>query len=400
MTQDQTPSLRFPEFRGAEAWAVKKLGDIFSNRQEKGFLNLPLLSLTEKEGMIPQEKSNRTNTSNVDKSKYLRVCLNDIAYNTMRMWQGRSAFVDLEGIVSPAYTICEPKDQVDGLFFSYYFKTPLLIKIFRMYSQGLVNDTLSLKFLAFSKISILTPPFAEQQKIAECLLSLDEVIAVQGDRLDGLKDYKTGLMQQLFPAKGQTTPTLRFPEFQGKAPWQAKAGNEVFAQISNKEHDSNFPILAITQEHGAIPRDAIDYHVSVSEKSIANYKVVEIADFIISLRSFQGGIEYSNYKGLCSPAYVILRRKKDECEDYFKYFFKTERFIKDLNKNIEGLRDGKMVSYKQFSELFLPIPPLAEQQKIAECLSAMDDLISVQKQKIKDLNNHKNGLMQQLFPKL
>ncbi len=193
-----TPTLRFPEFSNTGAWKVKKMADLFSNRQEKGFLNLPLLSLTEKEGIIPQEKSNRRNTSNVDKSKYLRVCLKDIAYNTMRMWEGRSAFVDLEGIVSPAYTICKPKDQVDGLFFSYYFKTPMLIKIFRMYSQGLVNDTLSLKFLAFSKISILTPPLAEQQKIADYLSALDDLITVQKQKIKDLKHHKNGLMQQLF----------------------------------------------------------------------------------------------------------------------------------------------------------------------------------------------------------
>ena len=111
-------------------------------------------------------------------------------------------------------------------------------------------------------------------------------------------------------------PTLRFPEFQNDGEWDYVNGNELFVPIVNKNHNSDLPILAITQDQGAVPRDLIDYNVIVSDKSIAGYKVVEIGDFIISLRSFQGGIEYSNYKGLCSPAYIVLRRKNDSiCPD-------------------------------------------------------------------------------------
>lgn len=103
-------------------------------------------------------------------------------------------------------------------------------------------------------------------------------------------------------------PALRFPEFQNCEGWICLRGGDVFKQISNKKHNADLPILAISQEFGAIPRDAIDYKVIVSESGLENYKVVEVGDFIISLRSFQGGIEYSNYKGICSPAYVILRK--------------------------------------------------------------------------------------------
>jgi type I restriction enzyme, S subunit len=193
-------------------------------------------------------------------------------------------------------------------------------------------------------------------------------------------------------------PKLRFPEFQEEGEWEEYFGNEIFDQINNKQHDSSFPVLAITQEHGAIPRDEIDYRVSVTKKSLESYKVVEVGDFIISLRSFQGGIEYSRYNGICSPAYIILRKNTDDSEVYFKQFFKTERFIQQLQKNLEGLRDGKMVSYKQFSELLLPIPSLAEQQKIADCLASIDELIAAQNQKLDTLQAHKKGLLQQLFP--
>jgi len=191
---------------------------------------------------------------------------------------------------------------------------------------------------------------------------------------------------------------LRFSEYVADGTVVSKAGNVLFKPISNKNHNSDLPVLAITQEHGAIPRDQIDYNVSVTDKSLKSYKVVEIGDFIISLRSFQGGIEYSLYHGICSPAYIILRNRVPIVEQYYKYYFKTDTFIQDLNKDLEGIRDGKMVSYSQFSAIMLPNPDNKEQQKIADCLSSLDDLISAEDKKLEVLKAHKKGLMQKLFP--
>lgn len=193
-------------------------------------------------------------------------------------------------------------------------------------------------------------------------------------------------------------PKLRFSEFKPNGAIECINGNLIFEPISNKKHNSDLPVLAITQEHGAIPRDETNYTVSVSPKSLKNYKVVEKGDFIISLRSFQGGIEYSMYHGICSPAYIILRKKIDIVEHYYKHYFKTSRFIQDLNKDLEGIRDGKMVSYKQFSAILLPKPDKREQLKIADCLSSLDNLISVEIEKLLVLKNHKKGLMQKIFP--
>lgn len=198
--------------------------------------------------------------------------------------------------------------------------------------------------------------------------------------------------------KNKFIPELRFPEFKNEGEWEYVYGDELFEPISNKDHNSDLPILAITQEQGAVPRDMINYHVSVTEKSIESYKVVEIGDFIISLRSFQGGIEYSNFKGLCSPAYIILRKKVDLENDYYRHYFKSVPFIRDLNRNLEGIRDGKMVSYQQFSEILVPKPTKEEQHKIAACFSSLDKVIEANSQKLELLKDHKKGLMQNLFP--
>ena len=193
-------------------------------------------------------------------------------------------------------------------------------------------------------------------------------------------------------------PNLRFPEFRDGPDWSTSRGDALFSPINNRKAEPGLPVLAITQEHGAIPRDEINYHVSVTAKSVANYKEVCEGDFIISLRSFQGGIEYSQFHGICSPAYVILRRKGDGSDHFFRHLFKSDRFIQQLTRNIEGLRDGKMISYVQFSEQLLPVPEPPEQQKIADCLGSLDDLIAAENLKLEALRQHKQGLMQQLFP--
>lgn len=199
--------------------------------------------------------------------------------------------------------------------------------------------------------------------------------------------------------ENKLVPIFRFPEFKNEEEWRYPNGNELFEPIVNKNHNSDLPILAITQEQGAIPRNLIDYHVSVTDKSVESYKVVEVGDFIISLRSFQGGIEYSGYKGLCSPAYIILRKKTDLESDFYRHYFKSMPFIRDLNKNLEGIRDGKMISYKQFSEIRIPKPNHKEQQKIASCLSSLDDVMKTESEKLDIILNHKKGLLQNLLPK-
>lgn len=194
------------------------------------------------------------------------------------------------------------------------------------------------------------------------------------------------------------TPKLRFPQFEDEPAWDTSPGDELFEQINSRATQKGLPVLAVTQDQGAVPRDLIDYHVSVTDKSIESYKKVCPDDFIISLRSFQGGIEHSRYHGICSPAYIILRRRGEGSDQFYKHLFKSYVFIQDMIKHLEGLRDGKMVSYGQFSELYLPAPSPAEQKKVADCLNSIDDLIAAATRKLQALKRHKSGLTQRLFP--
>lgn len=193
---------------------------------------------------------------------------------------------------------------------------------------------------------------------------------------------------------------LRFSQFIANK-WNYTKAKDIFFNSNEKNCNLlNLPLLSITQDNGAIPREYINYNVIIDHKNIKNYKIVKKGDFIISLRSFQGGIEYSLYNGLCSPAYIIIRKKENiKYHDvFFKYLFKTKPFIQKLNKDLTGIRDGKIISYNHFSNIYLPVPTIPEQQKIADCLSSLDELIDAHKRKLGALKQHKKGLMQRLFP--
>jgi|SRR5690554_186321 len=246
----------------------------------------------------------------------------------------------------------------------------------------------------FSNLIFYFPSLPEQKKIASFLSKVDEKITLLTKKKELLEEYKKGVTQKIFKQE------IRFKDENGNdfPQWEKVNGNVLFDSISDKNHNSDLPILAITQDQGAVPRDLIDYNITVTKKSVDSYKVVQIGDFVISLRSFQGGIEYSNYKGICSPAYIILRPSSENVNrKFYKYYLKTSSYILQLQKNLEGIRDGKMISYKYFSEIKIPFPALNEQIKIADFLSSIDKKIMAVDNQLSLAKEWKKGLLQKMF---
>jgi type I restriction enzyme S subunit len=207
-----TGKTRLPEF-GESDWHDVKLGDLFEERKEKGRGDLDLLAVTKEDGVIDRDKLDRRDTSSSDKSNYLRVAPGDIAYNTMRMWQGVSGLSELEGIVSPAYTVCIPGSDIDPQFAAYLFQLPKVVNDFRRYSQGLVSDTLNLRFDNFAEVEVHIPQSLEEQKgIAEVLSSCDEDIAVLHDEREALQRQKKGVMQRLLRGKIRVSTETTSPQ--------------------------------------------------------------------------------------------------------------------------------------------------------------------------------------------
>lgn len=193
---ETVPRVRFKGFQGE--WKERKLGEVFSERVENN-INGQLLSVTLNKGIIRASENGKLDNSNSDKSKYKVVNINDIAYNSMRMWQGASGCSKYEGIVSPAYTVITPKEDIDSSFFSYLFKTDIAINKFRLHSQGLTSDNWNLKYPAFSKIDVYCPlDIFEQRAIASYFTALDAQITLQRERLEKLKQIKAACLEKMF----------------------------------------------------------------------------------------------------------------------------------------------------------------------------------------------------------
>lgn len=192
---ETVPEVRFPGFTGK--WERRKLGDCFSERQERS-ADGELISVTINDGVKKFTELDRHDNSSEDKSKYKCVEIGDIAYNTMRMWQGASGISPYKGILSPAYTVLIPEDGIDSLFFSYVFKLENMLYKFQVNSQGLTSDTWNLKYNAFSGIETMVPSLEEQEKIAAYFRNFDNLITLHKHRLEHLKELKKGLLQQMF----------------------------------------------------------------------------------------------------------------------------------------------------------------------------------------------------------
>lgn len=178
-------------------WKKVKLGNLFSERVETNFIEDELLSITG-DGIIPRSEIEGKDNSSDDKSKYKKIWIGDIGYNTMRMWQGVSAYSNYEGIVSPAYTILKPKNSIDAMFFSYIFKMPASIFLFYRYSQGLVDDTRNLKYSNFKNIKMHIPlDIMEQHAIAQILSQSDKEIELLQHQLEQTKLERKSMMQLL-----------------------------------------------------------------------------------------------------------------------------------------------------------------------------------------------------------
>jgi len=248
----------------------------------------------------------------------------------------------------------------------------------RAVSQANVNPT---EFKKFCLVPVLPKP--EQKAIADLLSTWDEAIE-KTERLIQVKEAKLkGQIQKLISQRCDS--------------WPHTKPKKIFDTITEK----NFPdeeLLSVTQDRGVIPRSMLEGRVMSPDGTTASYKLIKRGDFAISLRSFQGGIEYSNYQGIISPAYTVLRPKIELSSDFYRLFFKSYIFIeKYLNLAVIGIRDGKQISIPDFLSIKIPVPPLEQQKEIAETLSVCQHEIDLLKQLAEKYKTQKRGLMQKML---
>mgnify|MGYP000613366325 CR=1 FL=1 len=297
---------------------------------------------------------------------------------------------ELGMIGSHRFPMYRPKnDLVDIDYLIYYFLTKRGTDILEAASPGGAGRNRTLGQERFLKSKITLPPLPEQQKIATILSTQDKVIELKEKLLAQKQQQKKYLMQQLLTGK------KRLPGFDRK--WNYVKANEIFKSIVDKSHGGKLEVLSSTQDKGIVPRSQVDIDIKYDENSLSTYKKVCEGDFVISLRSFQGGIEYSNYAGIVSPAYTVLRAIVKIDAGYYKQFFKSSNYIKRLNVAVYGIRDGKQISYDDFGQIKIPVPPIEEQREVAKILSTADHEIDLLQKSIEAEKQKKKALMQLLL---
>lgn len=394
------PKLRFPEFRGEEGWTEKPLKAVADINPANGglpesFVYIDLESVDAGE-LKAKERISRVGAP----SRAQRLAeRGDIIYQVVRPYQRNNLLCEFDGdenyVASTGYAQLRAKGSNRFLYQSIHTDS----FVGRVIAKCTGSNYPAINSSDLAQIHLPIPPaLAEQQKIAECLSSVDFAVAAQVRKVDALKTHKKGLMQQLFPREGETQPRLRFTEFQNAGEWEIRKAGSLFSNRVTKG-EQGLPIYSVTMHDGMVKRDSFDRNFYDIEDAAGNKKVCKEDIAYNMMRMWQGALGVAPEDCLVSPAYIVLAPMKDALPVFFQYLFKLPATLLLLTSHSRGLtKDRLRLYYDDFSRIPLRCPALPEQQRIASCLSSLDALITAETQKIEALKTHKKGLMQQLFP--
>ena len=414
-----TPKLRFPEFQTTLGWkasSVSKTCKSFSggtpntaNKHFYGgkipFIRSAEIALEKTELFLTEEGLNNSSAKMVNKG--------DVLVALYGANSGNVALSKIDGAINQAI-LCLQHQNNNA--FLYHILSCNQEKIVNTYIQG-GQGNLSGEIIKSIKLPFPSPK--EQQKIADCLSSIDELINLREQKLAALKQHKKGLMQQLFPSHNDLQaskqaivyPKLRFPQFKDCEGWKVVKLGNVFKRITLKNKENNQNVLTISAQYGLISQLEF-FNKSVAAKNITGYYLLHKGDFAYN-KSYSNGYPWGAIKplklydkGVVSTLYICFRLQELYLEygSFFEHYFETGLQNPEISQIAqEGARNHGLlnVSVQDFFEnISICLPSSKEQQAIADCLSSLDKLIREENEQIDRLKDHKKGLMQQLFPKI
>jgi type I restriction enzyme S subunit len=292
----------------------------------------------------------------------------NISYENIRVNSGMAIIRNLD-------------ENLETEFLYQYLRSTLIHEQIQKFSFGSAQPQLTIEIL--KRLELQVPPIAEQRKIAEILRTWDEAIekleALRAAQLRAADAFRLRIFEEALTSANRTT-----------------RARDLFEPISERARP-DLPLLAVMQDIGIVRRDALDRRVAMPEGDTSTYKVVRPGDFVISLRSFEGGLEYSDITGLVSPAYTVLRARTALEGTYYRHFFKSRSFVGRLDKLIFGIRDGKQIAFRDFGDMQIPAPPLEDQRNNAESLNLLEQDTALTTKHIDLLTRQKRGLMQKLL---
>lgn len=386
-----------------EDWKVLRLKDKFDRLSRKNAEgNTNVLTISAQYGLINQEEFFKKEIASDDKSNYYLLHRGEFAYN--KSYSNGYPFGAIKrlsrydkGVVSPLY-ICFSANSNNACpeYYEQYFEAGRLNHEIQAYAQeGARNHgLLNISVIDFFNSKIIVPPIAEQKRIAKILSAQDKVIECYEKKIEQLKRMKKYYLQSMFPKRGETVPKIRFKGFTDV--WEQRKLGEVFVEYSEKGHAELQP-LTIIQGKGTILREESERKLIYDQSGLKGYKLVNQDDFILHLRSFEGGFEMANSQGIVSPAYHIFHGENTDTRFYYP-FFRSKYFTSVLLKpHVYGIRDGKSIDIKGMKSIYIPYPSIEEQNKIGSFFLELDNLITLHQRKLEEEKKKKKALQQLLL---
>ncbi|CAN7560463.1 restriction endonuclease subunit S [Acidovorax sp. LjRoot118] len=416
------PMLRFPEFRTDKPWDEELMSKVYCFKGNNSFsrdkLNYEYGTIKNIHyGDIHSKFSTHFNIAREEVPYINEVDLPEVLKADNFCIEGDVVFADAsediddigkaieiigldgEQVVSGLHTILARQTKASFVigFGGHLFKSKRVRSQIQKESQG--AKVLGLAASRLAKIQLPFPSSKdEQQKIADCLSSLDELIAAQARKVDALKAHKKGLMQRLFPREGETQPRLRFPEFHNAEEWAERKAGSLFTNRTAKG-EKGLPIYSVTMHDGMVKRDSLERKVDNIEDAAGNKKALRNDISYNMMRMWQGAMGVAPEDCLVSPAYVVLAPKKDAVPHFFQYMLKLPASLELLTSHSRGLtKDRLRLYFDDFARITFRCPSVKEQKHIADFLHSLDACIAAQSKELDALQIHKKGLVQQLFP--
>ena len=384
--------MRFPEFTGN--WEKTKLADITKRvlRKNKGVVSERPLTISAQYGLIDQRDFFNKVVASENLEGYYLLKKGEFAYNKSYSSEypwGAVKRLDSydEGALSTLY-ICFECIGVDGDWLVHYFDSPKwngqvsAIAVEGARNHGLLNVGIE-DF--FGTQHFVPNNKKEQKKIATFLNLIDERISTQIRIIEDLKSLSNAICERLY------TPSE-------KESWQTYKYADLFSISNEKNSKLQYTnVLSASQEYGMIERNELNIDIKFEASSINNYKIVRPNQYVIHLRSFQGGFAYSDKTGVCSPAYTILVPNEKLSTAFLKYYFTSKKFINSLRIVTYGIRDGRSISIDEFLQLKVAIPDIAHQQHIVQVMQLWEEKIRMEEEYLSKLRQQKKYLLSSMF---
>ena len=321
----------------------------------------------------------------------------DVLFGKLRPYLAKGFIPKEKSCCSSEFVVLRPENNVCNNFLLYYLLSKTFISYIKNLATGVKMPRTNWSQIGGTVVSM--PSLKQQEAIAayldrECE-KIGQRIALLERKADAYRRLRRSLINRAVTRGLNPDTSLKISTSSIctdiPAYWQEKRIKDIFSEISIKGYP-NEPMLCATQSKGVIPQSLYENRVVVATSGLENMKLVNVGNFVISLRSFQGGIEYAYYRGIISAAYTILELDNNNCRDFYRHFFKSSSLIKLMKKCVTGIREGQNINYTTLKYEHIPVPPIMEQREIAAYLDekcakidAIVEKINIQIERLKEL---------------